>query len=386
MSMLAFFPWLRLKEQLQAGEFELIPYKRGQAPGGVGTGLQRSLDSVTAPYRAGGDRSIDKATLVRINQGDLTRDLSEDERSALFVLSELLSVAGLSRREFFKVASIGYQNRDNFRIIIQSFAEAAGGASITSRRRDGFTTNYWSGDSYRVQKPEHVHINSINRIDEPLLQSLLQARDSDDWERFYESILSFNLANTDNTEIAEQVELILLSGALERLFDCRSGKEEDLAERFITALSPSEERSPVSCKRLSAPEAASRFKRSSSLRDMWVRDLFRLRGNIAHGKIESRYRPVWTLREHLLLGSFVYPLVLKLELVKSGLYEVSEEDQELVDLFEALTCEELFASGSDPNDPNSYPWRQVFQQATEARRRKHLEAYINKMWKQDNEE
>jgi len=37
----------------------------------------------------------------------------------------------------------------------------------------------------------------------------LQARDSQEWERFYESILSFNLANTDNSEIAEEVELVL---------------------------------------------------------------------------------------------------------------------------------------------------------------------------------
>ena len=124
MSMIAFFPWLCLNEQLQAGEFELIPYTRGQAPGGAGMELQRILDSVTSPYRAGGERSINKATVVRINQGDLIRDLDDEERGALFVLSEALSVAALSRREFFKVASLGYQNRDNFRLIIQAFAEA----------------------------------------------------------------------------------------------------------------------------------------------------------------------------------------------------------------------------------------------------------------------
>lgn len=173
MSMIVFFPWLRLKEQLQAGEFELIPYRRGKAPGGAGTQLQTILDSILLPYRAGGDRSINEATVVRVNQGDLIRDLNGEERSALFVLSEALSVAGLSRREFFKVASLGYQNRDNFRLIIQAFTEAGGGAAITSRRRDGSTTNYWSGDSYRIQKPEHVHVNSINQIDTPLLQSLL---------------------------------------------------------------------------------------------------------------------------------------------------------------------------------------------------------------------
>ena len=218
MNMIAFFPWLCLKEQLQVGEFELIPYKRGQTPGGADIELQRTLDSVTSPYLVEGSHAINKATIVCVNQGNLTRDLSEDERNALFVLSEILSVAGLSRREFFGGALSCYQNRDNFRIIIQSFTEADRGVSITSRRRDGVTTNYQSEDSYRVQKPEHIHINSVDQIDELLLRSLLQARGSEDWERFYESILGFNSANTDNREIAEQVELVLLSGAMERLF------------------------------------------------------------------------------------------------------------------------------------------------------------------------
>lgn len=47
MSMLAFFPWLRLKESIVVGEFELVPYLRGHQPAGRGTQLQDTLGPST---------------------------------------------------------------------------------------------------------------------------------------------------------------------------------------------------------------------------------------------------------------------------------------------------------------------------------------------------
>ncbi len=45
MSMLAFFPWLELKDPVTFAEFELIPFVRGSAPGGA---IQESVDRVLA--------------------------------------------------------------------------------------------------------------------------------------------------------------------------------------------------------------------------------------------------------------------------------------------------------------------------------------------------
>src|SRR5918997_954773 len=218
MSMLAFFPWLRLKESIVVGEFELVPYLRGHQPAGRGTQLQGTLDRVLAPYYYG-DQPIVSATLVRVDKTEFTRDFTEEDRAALFALSELLATSGLAAREYFAYG--GYQNRDNFRLVIQAFAASDGGAAITSRRRDGSTTNYWPEGSYRVQKPEHIPLDGTNCLDRPLLEALVRARDSDQWERIYEALLSFNLANTDNAEMSEHIEVVLFTGAFERRLDCR---------------------------------------------------------------------------------------------------------------------------------------------------------------------
>lgn len=375
MSMLAFLPWLSLKKSIVVGEFELIPYLRDLQPAGQGTQLQGILDRVLAPYRSGA-QPISSATLIRIDNNEFICDFTEEERAALFIICELLAISGLAVREYFTYG--GYQNRDNFRLVIQAFATAGEGAAITSRRRDGSNMNYWDESSYKVQKPEHIPLET-NRIDHLLLDALVQARNSKHWERIYEALLSFNLANTDNAEVSEHIEAVLLTSAFERLLDCRSGKENELAKQFTRVCSPSQNLVLQSCSALENSEITNRFKRASTIREMWIRDFFRLRGNLAHGNIESRYTPVWSLRNHLLLASYAFPIALKCELATLGLYAKTENDQEAVDMFEPLTCEDHFRQVLNRHNPREHPWNKVKKQVALSRMRKKLAEEFEKM-------
>jgi len=213
MSMLAFFPWLKLKDTITVENYTLVPYRRNSAPTGQSTDLQGILDAVTEAYKMQPDAPIDQATIIQVDQGNLIRDLNGEERGSIFVFSELLALAGLSCRIFFN--SWYYWNRDSFRVIIQSFQIPYEGSAIQSRRRDGSTTNYEPKESLHIQKPEHVSLNANIQVDQPLLQALLKAEDSEIWGRISESIVNFNLANTDNMEMAEQIEGVLLIGALD---------------------------------------------------------------------------------------------------------------------------------------------------------------------------
>lgn len=376
--MLAFLPWVSIKESIVVGEFELIPYLRDLKPAGRGTELQGILDRVLAPYYFG-DQPIGSATLISIVDTELIRDFAEEERAALFILSELLATSGLAAREYFAYG--GYQNRDNFRLVIQAFAAADGGAAITSRRRDGSSTNYWGDDSYKVQKPEHIPLGT-NRIDHLLLDALVQARDSEHWERIYEALLSFNLSNTDNAEMSEHIEAVLLTGAFERLLDCHHGKEDELAERFTRVCSPSQNLALQSCSALANSGFQNRFKMASTIREIWIRDFFRLRSNLAHGKVTSRYTPLWSLRNHLLLASYVFPIALKCELAALSFYTKTETDQEAVDLFEPLTCKDHFKPVSNRHNPWDHSWNEVKKQVAQSRMRKKLAEELEKLRKQ----
>ena len=93
---------------------------------------------------------------------------------------------------------------------------------------------------------------------------------------------------------------------------------------------------------------------------MWIRDFYRLRGDLAHGKVESKYPAIWTLRDHLLHASYVFPLVLKCKLTEGNFYNLTEDDQFHIDIFESLVCEEHFK----PQDMElEHPWDKVFLEA-----------------------
>jgi hypothetical protein len=357
MSTLVLFPWLTIDEPIDIGEFALIPYERGVAPE-EGTELQEILDALTEPYSANGDEPIRRASFLSVGGHDLLDDLSEDESNAVFAFSELLAAAGLSKREFFQGA-FGYCNRDVFRVVIQSFNDPRGGTTQRIRRRDGITTNYTSRDAFRVRKPDYISAPFGPAIDLPLLRAFAVAQSdmSDaEWEAVFEAIISFNSANTDSPFVSVQAEVVAMNGAFERLFDLRAGRENELADAFSTILQPAENTAPGDCERFASPDFLSRFRRSATIRDMWIRDFFRTRGSLAHGRLETTHPSLWNIHDHLLLASFVFPLVLKLHLSSKGYYELTWLDEVHVDAFERLACEEHCIEREDEAE---WPWRKI---------------------------
>ena len=135
-----------------------------------------------------------------------------------------------------------------------------------------------------------------------------------------ESIVGFNLANTDDLKIREHFEIVLLVGALERLLDCRGGDERELTQRVLNTLVPSIERRASACARLGDSGTDARLRTEASVREVWIRDLYRARHLPAHGRLSGKPRPVWSAKNHLLLGAFAFPLVLKAELQQSRAY------------------------------------------------------------------
>ncbi len=363
MPMLAFFPWFTIAQDTAVGLFELLRYERSEKPFGQGRDEQEAVDNILSHYFPHTARPLTSATIVKLNGRGTFDVLRDEERSAMFALAELVSLSGLARREFF--SQVGqYCNRDNFRVVIQAFRDPNAGPLITTRRRDGRSDQYLTNTAFRVDKPEHVPLSPIPiSLDVPLLSALLAAQERDDWERFAESILSFNLANTDSSEMSEHVEAVLLVSAFERLLECAHGKDDELAARFLEYVRPSQERSRGDCARLASANFGARFPSSAAIREIWIRDFFRVRGDLAHGQIRHRYPAVWHVREHLLLGSYLFPILVRALLEKHNLYLMTKDDRFQLDLFERLACENLFEPIGNESEVPCWPWSKVFDQA-----------------------
>ena len=95
-------------------------------------------------------------------------------------------------------------------------------------------------------------------------------------------------------------------GAFERMLGLRGGDEGELANAFTILLVPNESLKPRDCARVGGSSRQPRYERYASVREVWIRDFFRLRADHAHGKIAPRYTSLWSLREHLLFSAFSF--------------------------------------------------------------------------------
>lgn len=363
---LAFFPWLRIEERVDVGPYALLPYKRGASPGGAGTDLQEVIDKVLEPYRNGSSRPVDNAVILQVAGKDLTHDLDDAQVDELFAFAELLAFSGLKAREFFGLG-FWYVNRDHFTLVVQRFPESVDAVAITSRRRDGFTRDLVDLSAYRVSRPAHVSTLFVGApIDWDMLKALLDARDKladEEWSRYWEAILAFNQANTDDYKISEFTELVLMVGAMQRFLDSPSDKDA-LAERFRRAFTPTMDLPLGSCTRLRSSGASARFRESSTIREVWIRNLWIARNPAAHGRLILPPGNLWTIKEHLLLVANAFPLLVKLDLARHGLCSLTEDDQLEIDVFEERACRGPFEQVDRAWVWNAVRGREAFRRAT----------------------
>ena len=380
MGTIAFFPWMHIREAVSVEGFELLPYRRGSAPAGAGKPEQESIDKLLEPYRTAPRGRLGAATLLRLTGRDLLDNVTDDEADAALRFGELVAFSGLSARTFFD--QIGYASRDNFRLIVQRFEDPASGLTVLSRRRDGSTWTAITRSALIVLKPYHVSGGPWQAIDVPLLAALVQRSRKDYWGEIEEAIIGFNSANTDSPDVREESEAVALVGSFERALGLRGGDEHELAQAFRESVVPREEMKPAECPRIANSPRREKYERYGSVREAWVRDFFRLRGEHAHGKISPRYTSLWSLREHLLFASFVFPLLVKSRLSREGIYALRMSDVGYVQAIEPLLGQDNFTPNEDLEFPG-FPWSETI---STARTQAWVENWLSQLGEQEGDE
>jgi hypothetical protein len=324
MSMLAFFPWFTIAAPTSIAGFVLTPHRLGSSP----DPQAKTIDSILEAYVEPGGKSIGSATVIHFAERELTAELSQEDRAALFEFAEVVAFAGLARRTFFGFG--GYVNRDQFALIIQSFVSRdPRSVAITARRRDGHQLSGYPPGDYRTTRPPHVSNLTGYSIDVGLVGAVVRALGADMATPLGEPISSFNTANTDSNQTPVQHEVVAMIGAFERLVDS-SGMEKDLVERLLKLVAPFLS-TARKCKRLSSinrfeASKGSRTPISTSITEAWIRDFFRVRNAFGHGRRAPDRPAYWTPEAHLLYGAYLFPLAALVRLKAAGLYELSTRD------------------------------------------------------------
>lgn len=359
MPTLPFFPWSKFDKTYDYTNFSLLPIDLNKQAAPELVAYWTDIQNIIKVYEDKSNRQVKDASILFLKNTSIATDFDEEKIVELFIYREIVALAALSKRTYF--AHWNYCSSDNLKLVVQRYQSPVTSPAVSTRRRDGDLLQGFSPGLFKERCPTHVSPITNLPLDNDLIVALLKVYEIGEefWIDIYDSILNFNLANTDSSDFRPQIELVLVTSALERLFGLIQGKEDALTKEVTQLLNnafPELKNLPEN-KVLKKDLAG--YK---SIREAWVRDLFRLRNRYAHGRTQTKYDYSWSTQEHLLLLAYIYPLLLKLVLQAKGFYSLNDNDNRDIFTFDYL----LNLNGtlrSKPNDPHSFIWDEVIGKA-----------------------
>ena len=377
MPALYFFPWLSAQAPLKFEQLTLEPYQRSLRPKEGLSVTLAEIDKLLDFYRTGPNETIDECLLVKFDGQSIGDEINDDQRSFLGSFAQLLCCSYLSDREYFTQYS-NYWCADNFQLHAQGWRNPFDGhVVISSRRRDGRSLNLTDAEFDAHYRPHNAAGRSTLQPPSALIQALLSCSATDAWPGLYVGISNFNLANTDRELMTPETEMVLLYGAFQAVFDNVPDQAREHAsllrsylgtEGFLIADVISD--SNIKDKLLS------RYRQGTpkSLLEIWFDEFRAMRGHFAHGKARDGYPAIWSADNHLTLGTFLFPLLLKRRLAAMDHYEWSQQDQADLACFENLLQYNHFANQWFENvrDRHKHPWHRIRKQTVDAIRSKRL--------------
>lgn len=360
MSTLHFMPWCRIDKTYRVGEIEVFPFVVDSTLEGMDDSATAPLRAILATYRDLEGNPIDHCALIRYADREAIADLSPAEVEVVHDLIEVLCFSSLAGRELLNQMG-PYSNAACFTFYGQRFGGKPGFTGITTRRRDGRTlSGRWIPET-QITIP--VHVAPVDRVkaDEGLLSAILAYRQSAgprEWSGWQNAVSCFNQANTDDDSVRYQTEWTLLAGAFERILDAKPDAA-DVADKFMCAVIPrttltvgSAKRKPVKSKDPGLP-----------VRYEWMREFYRIRGDFAHGRLDSSQPATWFPLEHLVLASIGFPLLVRAKLTLAGVYSLTEDDLTVLDAFEELADADFLVAPDDERNSADSVWRRLRREA-----------------------
>lgn len=328
MGMVAFIPWLRVREPIRVAGFHLFVHHAGAPlPDGINCALPLDdLKRLLSPYRIHTQHAESAHCLLQLGDGALDAELDPAGREAAFRFARHLAVAGLATRRFDGSPLGSYSASGHYQLVVQQFPTPFTGSVVADhRRKEGHTRVLISPGAQHFQIPEHLVGQARPQLDLPLLHALEAAHaalDAKSWGPYEASITQFLMANSDSPDVPLDAESIATYAALERLVDADQDLK-DLQKKLLVCLA--------------APDG---YEWSGELRaellpgrkprdtvGPWLKSLYVLRGNAGHGYPVAKLKgATWDQHEHLLAGAFVFPLALKCKLQQAGFYKLTSQD------------------------------------------------------------
>ncbi len=407
--LIAFFPWLTLSAPAYVAGIRFVPFRIIDSParsavsiGGVEfpsaapsevvslrispelLQLETSLDKILASYVDITGVSITNCTLACIESNQPIWDLQGKDREQIRFAALLLTLVVMSCNEYF--LTLGkYANTTRFQLYWQSFVEPAEHLAFGLRRRDGSALDggYKHGEVTFTVPLQCRPIDQVC-VDQGLSEGINKALEADSGliSRLKTALSFFNLANTDSESILDEAEIILMGSTFEQMLkaegayqlSCKFGKlfrdygsvrvQEAMKERpKIQIKEHYQNKLDLDGKRFETKEEYVRAQEESFVHTKWIEEFHDLRSKVVHGEKLSQRGWGWNKSEHLLIGAFAFPLLIKVMLSEEHYYSLTDEDKIRCKSLDRLLSKTEWHKSSSPRF-NSTVWQETISEVS----------------------
>ncbi len=99
-----------------------------------------------------------------------------------------------------------------------------------------------------------------------------------------------------------------------------------MAETFAALWKPYATRTMAHSKRVHSDPKWKANQDAWPIHRKWMKELYEARSSKAHRGPKAGFQQNWADWQHMIVAAFVYPLVIKLRLMKAGLYDLDDEE------------------------------------------------------------
>lgn len=335
----ALLPWLRLesKQAISIGPVKFVSLENNctQMKAIAGQGCE-DLNKIISSYKDIEGNTVNTVTIL-LYDGQWRMIRGRDE-AVIDEVTRIATLASMARNEFFQESNGRYANATLFEPIFQACREGNPHLAFRARRRDGYVLSgdYEHGKVNIACPIECQGIQNVE-IDRALADALWNARETPIGRRIITALSFFCLANTDSPTMELDAEVILMASAFDQVFETEKNNAHELAIKLGSLLnnygSVSVEKAMKTRKIwLGTHGVAPDEQRAWKVHQKWIEEFYHLRNEKVHGdKRRQDDEWGWSMDEHLVMASFIFPLVVKLLLAQETCYSLTHIDKRELD-------------------------------------------------------
>lgn len=341
---LAILPWLKLSSEVGLGNLRFVPVEASHPEIALPelSPISKDCAQVLSTFRLTDKHSIEGCTVLVPRDWNVSAPPDGQAQRSFFHAANLLMLAAFASNRY---GEINPQNANArmFQLHIAMFSSPPGYLPLYQRLRDGRSAvagGRWGDALFHV--PWECNPPCVVSVDEGLAAGLGRLSDSDDLTRRLTLALPFfGWANTNAETVSWEIEIIALVAAFEALL--RKSGPAGVAHEVEALLrqygSVRASQAVAARPNIFGGKGDMARREDWFLHACWVRDLYRVRNPTAHGGGCHTGKLAWALDEHLTMGAFLFPNLVKLLLANDGLYELTWDDRAACDAVDMLLAE-----------------------------------------------